>query len=321
MVWIVQLLGASRGKRVAILAASLVLSAAGRAEAHHEALFGPQSSLAVESEAFTSLQVHEHATGSGASYEREATFILSGGVTPLAAIPWTISVVLPVTYDYARTPAGLRSGPFSSCRGCFSPENILLSTSYRFPFKALERATGKDGNFALLSASIEPPTGAKDYAPLRGPTNYLFASMLGFEWRQVAAVALGYYRVNAIDYQDSKKGNNALAALGFSYSPVDEQDRILSLQIGFAGELHERDVLGGAPVAASGGAEFFASPTVLWGPSKHLRFFLYGSIPIAQSYRSVAQEDRWRAGTGVIYSFDRTPSGSAAESKTGSAAP
>jgi hypothetical protein len=297
----------TRSRSVAILAGALALFASRSAAAHHEALFGPQSSLAVESQAFVSLQVHEHAFGSGASFEHEATFILSGGVTPLRGIPWTVTLVVPVTYDYARTPMGLRTGPFSSCRGCFAPENLLLSTSYRFPFKALERATGKDGNFALLSASLEPPTGAKDYAPLKGPTNYLFAGMLGFEWRQLAAVALGYYRVNALDDAAAKKGNNALGALGFAYTPVDEATRMVSLQVGFAGEVHERDVLAGAPVAASGGAEVFVSPTVLWGPSRSLRFFLYGSLPIAQSYRSITQEDRWRAGTGVIYSFDRAP--------------
>jgi hypothetical protein len=212
-----------------------------------------------------------------------------------------------VTYDYALTPAGLHAGPYSSCRGCFAPENLLLSTSYRFPFKALERATGKDGNFALLSASLEPPTGAKDYQPFQGPTNYLFAGMLGFEWRQLAAVVLGYYRVDALDYQGSKKGNNALGALGFAYTPVDEDARMVSLQIGLAGELHERDVLGGTAVSASGGSEIFASPTILWGPSKHLRFFLYGSLPLVESYRAAFQVDRWRAGTGVIYSFDRAP--------------
>jgi hypothetical protein len=288
---------------------ALVLCASRRAEAHHEALFGPQSSLAVESEAFVSVQVHEHAFGSGESYEHEATFILSGGVAPLRGIPWTITLVVPATYDYARTPTGLRTGPFSSCRGCFAPENVLLSTSYRFPFTALERATGKDGNFALVSASLEPPTGAKDYPPLQGPTNYLFAGMLGFEWQKLAAVLLGYYRVDALDHVGSKKGNSALVALGFAYTPVDEEARMVSLQVGLAGEVHERDVLRGTSVDASGGAELFASPTVLWGPSKHLRFFLYGSIPIVQSYRSVAQEDRWRAGAGVVYSFERAPEG------------
>jgi hypothetical protein len=296
-----------RCRSVAVLAGALGLVAACPAEAHHEALFGPQSSLAVESQGFVSLQVHEHATGSGNNYEREASFIVSGGVSPLQGIPWTVTVVVPVTYDYARTPTGLRAGLYSSCRGCFAPENLLLSTSYRFPFKALERVTGKDGNFALLSASLEPPTGAKDYAPLKGPTNYLFAGMLGFEWREFAAVALGYYRVNALDYADAKKGNNGLAAVGFAYTPVDEDSRMVSLQLGLAGEVHERDVFGGAPLAATGGAEIFASPTVLWGPSKHLRFFLYGSLPVVQSYRSITQKDRWRAGTGVIYSFDRTP--------------
>jgi hypothetical protein len=82
---------------------------------------------------------------------------------------------------------------------------------------------------------------------------------------------------------------------------------MISLQLGLAAEIHERDVANGTAIAASGGWELFASPTVVWEPYRGLRAFTYVSLPFVQDYRSVTQEDRWRAGLGLIYSFARTP--------------
>lgn len=293
-----------RGAAIAVAALGVLVSR--RAWAHHEALFGPQSSLAVESEGFVSLQAHEHVFGTGDTYDQETAYIVSAGVSPLRHIPWSVAIVQSFTYENARTPQGDQTGPLSSCGGCVARENVLLSTSYRFDFTGLQRATGKDGNFALLSVAFEPPTGEKDYAPLHGPMNYIFAAMAGFEWSDFAAVGLGYYRLNASDDTASKKGNNWLAGLGFAYTPVDERARMLSLQLGFAAEVHDPDVVAGANLV-SGGWELFASPTLVWMPAARTRFFMYVSLPVAQDYRADYQVDQWRAGLGVIYSFDRAP--------------
>lgn len=120
------------------------------------------------------------------------------------------------------------------------------------------------------------------------------------------AVALGYYRLDAADDTGSKKGNNWLAGLGFAYTPVDEPARMISLQMELAGEAHDPDVVAGADLV-SGGWEVFASPTVVWMPAARTRFFTYVSLPIAQDYRADYQVNHWRAGVGVIYSFDRPP--------------
>ena len=80
-------------RRPAVLAAGIVFASSKRAGAHHEALFGPQSSLAVESEGFVSLQAHEHVFGTGDSYDQETNYILSGGITPFRKIPWSFAVV------------------------------------------------------------------------------------------------------------------------------------------------------------------------------------------------------------------------------------
>jgi hypothetical protein len=296
-----------KGRKSAATAAALFgLFSSKQASAHHEALFGPQSSLAVESEGFVSLQAHEHVFGVGSTYDQETAYIVSAGVSPFRAVPWSLTLVQSFTYESARTPQGNQTGPLSSCGSCVARENLLASTSYRLDFTGLQRATGKEGNFALLSAAIEPPTGEKDYAPFHGPVNYIFAAMAGLEWSRFSTVALGYYRLNATDDTGSKKGNNWLAGLGFTYTPVDQRDRMISFQVGLAAEVHDADVIGGSEVV-SGGWEVFASPTVVWMPAARTRFFMYVSLPAAQGYKADYQVDQWRAGVGIIYSFERAP--------------
>jgi hypothetical protein len=286
----------------ALVAAGLVWAL--DASAHHEALFGPQSSLVVESDGFASLQVHEHVFGQGDTRDQETAYILSAGVSPVRSVPWSLALVQTYTYENARQPQGEQTGPFSSCAGCVARENLLVSTSYRFDLTGLQRATGKDGNFALVTAAVEPPTGDKDYAPFHGPVNYLFAALVGVESGAWSAVGLGYYRLNVADGAGSKKGDNWLAGLGGAWTPVDQRARMLSLQMGIAAEVHDADVLGVASVV-SGGWELLASPTVVWMPAAGLRFFLYVSLPFAQGYRAENQVDQWRSGLGVIYSLER----------------
>jgi hypothetical protein len=284
----------------------IVASWTSRANAHHEALFGPQASLAVESAGFVSLQAHEHVFGTGSSLDRETAYITSAGVAPIRGIPWSVTLVQSFTYENAVSPQGDRTGPLSSCHSCFEMENVLLSTSYRIDFAGLNRSTGKDGNFALVSGSLEPPTGTKDYAPFHGPVNGIFAAMVGFEWSHYAMVGLGYYRLNARDDTGSKKGNNWLAGAGFAYTPLDEADRVISVQLGLAAEGQDPDVIDSFDTV-SGGWEVFASPTLVWMAAPGVRFFTYVSLPLAQHYDADYQLDRWRAGAGIVYSFAREP--------------
>lgn len=128
--------------------------------------------------------------------------------------------------------------------------------------------------------------------------------MVGIEWDQFSAVGLGYYRLNGLDTTSSKKGDNFLVGLGVAYTPVDTHGKMLSFQIGVGEEVHARDVDHAMTVDASGGAETIVSPTIVGSPMEHLRIFALVSLPVAQSYRSDSQTDRWRAGVGLIYSFD-----------------
>jgi hypothetical protein len=289
-----------------LVAASVLASIAlvADARAHHEALFGPQSSLAVEAEGFVSVQAHAHAYGVRGTETQELTSILSAGLSPIDGVPWSIVIVQPFTYQTteAPTPPG-SAGPFSACDGCLRRENNLVSTSYRFDFHSLREAWGRDGNFALASFALEPPTGNKDYPSFEGPFNFIGAGMAGLECRSFSAVALGYYRRNTPDSTSSKKGDNFLAGLGFAYTPVDRKDAMVSFQIGLGDEYHLADVDHGQKVG--GGNEVLASPTIVASPDPHVRLFALASIPLTQSYRADYQVDRWRLGVGLIWSFER----------------
>src|SRR5262249_22537523 len=157
----------------------------------------------------------------------------------------------------------------------------------------------KGGNFALVSAAAEFPTGNKDYAPFHGPMNFIGAGMAGLEKGEFSVVALGYYRLNTRDSTSSKKGDNFLLALGGGYTPIDKPDAMLSFQLGVGDEVHLRDVDHAGTVDASGGWELLVSPTIVGSPVAHLRLFALVSLPVAQSYRSDAQTDRWRLGAGL----------------------
>jgi hypothetical protein len=161
------------------------------------------------------------------------------------------------------------------------------------------------GNFGLLSAAVEPPTGNKDYQPFKGPFYFIGAGMLGFERGAFSAVLLGYYRLNTLDSTASKKGDNFLVGLGLAYTPLDEPNAMISFQLGLGDEYHFRDVANGETVTASGGSELLVSPTIVGSPLRHLRIFALVSLPAGQSYRDDARVDRWRLGAGLIYSFDR----------------
>jgi hypothetical protein len=297
----------AKKRAVAATATMLWIFWPAMARAHHEALFGPQSSLAVESQGFASVQTHVHAYGINGQETTETITIVSGGFSPIPNVPWGIALIQPFTYQTTRvpTPAG-STGPFSACDGCFHMENALVSTQYRFDFTDLQHAWGRDGNFALLSAAVEPPTGNKDYRPLHGPINFIGAAMTGLERGAFSTVLLGYYRLNTPDATSSRKGDNFLASIGLAYTPLDEANAMISFQLGLGKEYHFRDVANGASVDASGGSEYLVTPAVVGSPLRHLRIFATVTLPVAQAYRNDGQIDRWRFGTGLIYSFERS---------------
>ena len=289
------------------IVAPVVLAAmlcAGRADAHHEALFGPQSSLAVEAPAFVSMQAFMRATGKTSPRGQESTFILSGGVSPFHEVPIGFALIQPFTYETTNAPND-QSGPFFSCNGCFRAENTLLTTQYRFGFEGLQRSTGKDGNFAMVSAGVELPTGNKEHRSFEGPLNGVAAGLVAFEWSSFSVLALGYYRAHGKN-DGAKKGDIGLYGGGFAYTPIDREDSLLSFQLGISHELHARDWILDQRIDQSGGWVVLASPTIVWSPVARVSIFALVSLPLAQSFRDDGSRDRYRLGLGLVYAFSRS---------------
>ena len=65
------------------------------ASAHHEAIFGPQSSLLYSSERFVSLQAFTRQLGTAEQRKQETTGVLSGGFNLLKGVPLSFTAILP----------------------------------------------------------------------------------------------------------------------------------------------------------------------------------------------------------------------------------
>jgi hypothetical protein len=258
------------------------------AAAHHEAIFGPQSSLVLSAPAFATFQSFSKNTGAGV---QETTFLLGGGISPEGHPEFSLAMTVPASYQVG---AGLNR---------FGMENVLLGARYRFDIKPLQRRFQKDGNFALAMAAFEIPTGSIDYHTFEGPFNFLTAALYSVEWRMFSVNAFIFYRYNGVDFMGSKKGDELFYGVGLGYTPIDRPGRLLSFQLGVSEEVHFKHIIQGATLDASGGQELMLSPTVVFSPRLHWQFFVLASFPAIQTLRDPTEQDRWRIGLGILHLF------------------
>src|SRR5215471_15570789 len=147
-------------KRVAFAGLAWVGFASAPAHAHHEAIFGPQSSLVLSAPAFASLQSYSRRLGAGDSSKQESTVLVSAGVTPIERVPLSFTAIVPASsIDSLGGPGGARRGL----------EDIVVGARYRLDLPALQDRFGKDGNFVLGMAALELPTGSFDQSSGRRP--------------------------------------------------------------------------------------------------------------------------------------------------------
>src|SRR6266849_2561693 len=76
----------------------LTLLTPARAFAHHEAIFGPQSSAVLSPTTFLSAQVFDKEQGHDEDQRRETTTVYSFGFKPLKKSPLSLAFVVPVTF-------------------------------------------------------------------------------------------------------------------------------------------------------------------------------------------------------------------------------
>ena len=287
-------------KRMGWAVVALVLCGSGflpgHALAHHEAIFGPQSSLMFSEPGFVSVQLFTRQLGTSDRKTQETTTLVSAGYEPFDGTPLSFSGIFPVSYIDEPGGTADRSGL----------EDFIFGVRYRFDLEALQESTGKTGNFILGMGAVEVPNGKIDHDPGKGALDYMTAVLGSVERGEWSGIAYAFFRFNG-EYDHEQPGDFRFYGGGVAYTPFDdpETEELLSFQLGVSYEIYDKDQVDGKTVDESGGTELLLHPTIVWGPGeKRLLFFLV-SIPVARDFNDPAEQDRWRAGMGFVQLFGR----------------
>lgn len=260
--------------------------------AHHEAIFGPQSALVLSSDAYLTAQLFTRQTGPASDRQQETTTVLSAGVTPFKDRALSISLVLPFsTLSYG---GNARTGL----------ENAILGVRYRADLPVITDAIGGRESFAMAVGGLELPSGTLDHDFGKGAFASILAGLLSVEKGQFSAIGYGFYRRPG-SYDAAREGSNVFVGGGLAWTPIDDEGRLFSLQLGLSHETtldaHQNDLR----LPDTGGSGVFAHPTVLFGRSQRLLFFGQTTLPIHQAWDDVRARERFRVGAGVIAKIGR----------------
>lgn len=290
--------------------------------AHHEAIFGPQSSLVLSAPAYLSVQAFTRRVGTKDNHAQETTVLASVGFSPFEHVPLSFTGIFPASHiETARSveheeeeqaalrglgpaPASFHTTGESSKKIAF--EDIILGARYRFDFNDRIESTGREGNFALVMGAAEFPTGAVDHKAFDGPMDYMAAVLGSLEWSEYSAIAYYFHRLNGEDGDGFKPGDFSFWGAGLAYTPIDDAGTrdLLSLQLGLSYELYAEDQQDGRTIEGTGGTVLVLHPTSVWAVGESSLMFALVSIPVAQDFDDPSAEDRWRAGIGYVYLLD-----------------
>jgi hypothetical protein len=265
------------------------------AEAHHEAIFGPQSSLVFSEPGYLSSQLFSRNVGAPGDKVQETTGVLSGAYSPFTGIPLSFNVIQPFSYirniDARTSQTGL--------------EDTIVGARYRYDLKGLQQRFDREGNFLIATGGLELPTGSIDHDAFDGPIDAVVGVLGSVERGALSVIGYGFFRYNS-SRDGSKDGDNFILGTGTAWTPLDDaaNGRLFSIQLGLSYENYARDREAGVRLDETGGWGLLVHPTVVWGPSEHWLLFALVSIPVTQSYRDSAQEEHWRVGFGVTYLFE-----------------
>jgi hypothetical protein len=268
---------------------------AGSAAAHHEAIFGPQSSLMLTAPTYVSLQAFSRQLGGPEHRTQESTMLLSAGVTPLRDVPLSLTAIL---------PASNISGPGGHHEARRGLEDLVVGARYRLELEGLQERFDAEGNLLLGMVAVELPTGSIDHEAFDGPVNQMAALLGSLERGPFSGIAYGLYRRHGT-HLGLKAGDQIYTGGGLAWTPFDDPatERLLSFQAGLSYELYRRDRQGGQAIADSGGHGVYVHPTIVWGPGGHTLLFAMVTLPLLQRFEDPHERNRWRAGAGVVHLF------------------
>jgi hypothetical protein len=279
---------------------SLILAAtffhARPAYAHHEAMFGPQSSAVLSPGIFLSALVFDKETGEGNQKRRETTTVYSVGFKPLKKQPLSLAFILPATFAAGAPDPG---APGAASRGL---EDSVITARYRVDAGRFASAAGLDQSYVMGVGGVEMPTGTFDHPFGQGAFGEIAAGLFSVEKKPLAAIAYVYYHHRGV-YNGTRDSGNTFAGGGIAYTPVDDEERgkLFSLQLGVSHEVTFQSEENGVPVADSGSSGVFIHPGIVFEFTPSVQFFGLISLPLTQQFNSITDRQRFRVGTGVIW--------------------
>src|SRR5215831_11213612 len=261
------------------------------AYAHHEAMFGPQSSAVLSPGIFLSALVFDKETGEGNQQRRETTTVYSVGFKPLKKQPLSMAFILPVTFA-AGAPGAANKGL----------EDSVITGRYRIDAGRFASSLGLDQSYVMGVGGVEMPTGTFDHPFGQGAFGEIAAGLFSVEKRPLAAIAYVYYHHRGI-YNGTRDSGNTFAGGGIAYTPIDNEERgkLFSLQLGISHEVTFQSEENGVPVADSGSSGVFIHPGIVFEFTPSVQFFALVSLPLTQQFNSITDRQRFRVGTGIIW--------------------
>jgi hypothetical protein len=281
---------------IAISTAAVTLFLPMVAGAHHEAMFGPQSSAVLSPTMFISAQVFDRENGRNGIKHRETTTVFSTGFSPIKKNPLSLAIVAPITREsFTGVPATTRF------------EDPLISARYRVNADGVAKALGVQESYVMGVGGVEVPLGNKDHASGHGPIGEIAAGLFSVEKRPIAAIAYGYYHHTGQYDNGTRQSGNMFTGTGIAYTPIDDDARghLFSLQLGLSYERTFPVEELGQPLSDSGSRGIFLHPGLVFSTNPRFQFFTLVSLPLSQSYNSINDRQQFRVGAGTIIILGR----------------
>lgn len=279
-----------------LMTCALALSTAAPAFAHHEAMFGPQSSSVLSPGIFLSALVFDKETGKDDLERRETTTVYSVGFKPVKKLPISMALSLPVTFAGGAPDP---SAPGAATRGL---EDSVVTARYRLDAPAIASSLGFDSSYVMGVGGLEMPTGTFDHPFGKGAFGQIAAGLFSVEKRPIAAIAYVYYHRRGV-YDGTRDSGNTFAGGGVAYTPIDEEEqgKLFSLQLGMSYERTFASEEHGLVIGDSGGSGVFVHPGVVFSVAPTVQVFGLVSLPVSQQWNSIVDRQRFRVGTGIIW--------------------
>lgn len=288
---------------IAIFAAAVLLLLPAPVSAHHEAMFGPQSSAVLSPGMFISLQVFDRENGIGNYRHRETTGVYSLGYKPFQTNPLSFAFVGANTRE-AYTGVGSTT--------LF--EDPLISARYRVEAPGVAKRLGVQESYFMGVGGLELPFGNKDHAAGHGPIGEIAAGLFSVEKRPIAAIAYAYYhhpgeydngmvgQVGASIFPVTKQNGNFFTGTGIAYTPIDDDAKghLFSMQLGLSYEKTFAMENLGQPIPSTAANAVMIHPGLVFQTNPRFQYFALVSLPLSQQYGSSDYRQLFRLGFGTI---------------------